>query len=538
MRRIADDPATERLAHSDGPGEPEETTRALLLGLSETLTLVGEGAPLIAIALRRAAAELPPAPPWPAEAASLQQSPASGPAPTPGDDPALARESTPAPALARNAPEGTPALAPARDARERRPERAHAGAFVISVEAASQMRDALAGRVRAVEVDEPGAAGAALSVTRGAERRHTRGRLGAAREPAGDDRRLKRWMPTEVRLTPGTADGGHVCRREPKYDFSAPRPSIETALTVMGHAALGGLSDQPGSSREPGAHALPTSPAAGLASTTPPATTISGDEPKATAIRTSLGDPPVGRALVTPGTQAEESTQECGAEAIEHVKNAPHEPVGLDPLRSEQPHDKRAYRVLIRRDRSLTWQLVAAIKNIKAEKRQTQLDAALGALVRANQAPPAPTRRAATVPEGIPVYVTVEDVMASVPCAKTAAYDHMRRAAFAPTGTRGARPTVEQWASYDPATKSTKSEERIEWESEARRATAVSGNASPVASGTRPSGSTTSTKAGSPFGDGSNDRRKSGTKGMPAPFVPRGSMKPLIPVRLPRKPSR
>jgi hypothetical protein len=65
------------------------------------------------------------------------------------------------------------------------------------------MRDAFAGRVRAV--DEPGAA---LSVTRGAERRHTRGELGAAREPAGDDRRLQRWMPTEVRPTPGTADGG------------------------------------------------------------------------------------------------------------------------------------------------------------------------------------------------------------------------------------------------------------------------------------------------------------------------------------------
>jgi hypothetical protein len=234
MRRNADEPATERLAHSDGPGGPEETTRALLLGLSETLTLVGEGAPLIAVALRRAAAELSSSPPWPAEATGLQQTPASDPAPTPGDDRALAHECTPAlapaPAPARNAPGGAPALAPARDARERTPERGHAGAFVISVEAASQMRDAFAGRVRAVEVDEPGAAGAALSVTRGAERRHTRGELGAAREPAGDDRRLQRWRPTEVRPTPRTADGGAAWgRRSDEHARAETPPSSERA---------------------------------------------------------------------------------------------------------------------------------------------------------------------------------------------------------------------------------------------------------------------------------------------------------------------
>jgi hypothetical protein len=243
MRQNADEPATERLAHSDGPGEPEETTRALLLGLSETLTLVGEGAPLIAVALRRAAAELPPAPPWRAEAASLQQSAASGPALTPGNDRALASECTPAlapaPAPARNAPGGAPALAPARDARERTPEPGHAGTFVISVEAASQMRDAFAGRVRAVELDEPDAAGAAMSVTRGPERRHTRGQLGAAREPAGDDRRLQRWMPTEVRPTPGTADGGAAWgRRSDEHARATAGPAPERAPLYFSLACL------------------------------------------------------------------------------------------------------------------------------------------------------------------------------------------------------------------------------------------------------------------------------------------------------------
>jgi hypothetical protein len=246
MSRNADEPATERLAYSDGPCGHGEATRALLLGLSETLALVGEGAPLIAVALRRAAAELSSSPPWPAEATGLPQSPASGPAPSPGDDRALARECTPAlapaAAPARNAPGGTPALAPARDARERTPERGHAGAFVISVEAARQMRDAFAGRVRAVAVAEPdaaGAAGAALSVTRDAEPRQTNGELGAAREPASDDRRLQRWMPTEVRPTPGTADGGAAWgQRRDEHARATASPWPERAPLYFSLACL------------------------------------------------------------------------------------------------------------------------------------------------------------------------------------------------------------------------------------------------------------------------------------------------------------
>lgn len=86
----------------------------------------------------------------------------------------------------------------------------------------------------------------------------------------------------------GADAAGHACTREPKYDFSAPRPSVETAMCVMGHAAFGWPSDPPGGAPEPNADVPPTSPAAEFASAAAPATTVSGDEPIATAIRASV----------------------------------------------------------------------------------------------------------------------------------------------------------------------------------------------------------------------------------------------------------
>lgn len=225
----------EACAAMAGRGVVEATTRSLLAELSETLMLVGEGAPRIAAALRHAAMRLPAAPGGPPGARPREGAPAL----TSGHDHAPAYGGTPAPAPARNAPGGAPALAPARDARERTPEPGHAGTFVISVEAASQMRDAFAGRVRAVEVDEPDAADAALSVTRSADRRRTNGELGAAREPAGDDRRPDRWMLTEVRPTRGTADGGAAWgRRSDDHTRAETPPSAERAPLYFSLACL------------------------------------------------------------------------------------------------------------------------------------------------------------------------------------------------------------------------------------------------------------------------------------------------------------
>jgi hypothetical protein len=220
--------------------------------------------------------------------------------------------------------------------------------------------------------------------------------------------------------------------------------------------------------------------------------------------------------------QADDPVPSTPSDDAQQTTLGPNDPIDLDPLRSEQPHGKRSYRVLIKRDGTLTWELLAAVKNIKAEKLQAQLDAALAALGRANHTPPAPA--------GATPWISPADVMRLHQCSKSLANQYVRAAAGRTVGTgellRVPLDVWEAWARENLIDVNGKTRRRTRWESAAPRTRSTS-----TCEGRSGGAGTTTQKASS-----GGDRPAAPTRRRRGPFSPPGSELPLIPHLKFRKP--